>query len=127
MKFTEAEVAKLEAGRELDALVAEYVMGWTRHPEPTHPTDNRTIGGVLYCPPGFPYDMNSANVVPCFSTDIPAMWQVIEHFNEFNVQLYSHEDGWTFEIYKNASMYEASAGMAPGAVCKSALLCEAKL
>lgn len=64
--------------RKLDALVAEKVMGWTRHPEKMHPTDNRTINDVLYCPPGFPYDRNSANVVPYFSTDIAAAWSVVE-------------------------------------------------
>jgi hypothetical protein len=70
---------EMKAGRELDAKVAERAMGWTRHPEKMHPTDNRTIGGVLYCPPGCPYDAGSANVVLHYSTDRSAAWQVVEH------------------------------------------------
>jgi hypothetical protein len=57
-------------------------MGWTRHPEQMHPTDNRTIGGVLYCLPGHPHDSGSLNVVPYFSSSIEAAMQVVDRFIE---------------------------------------------
>ena len=63
-------------GRELDAWLAEHVMGWTRYPEAMHPTDNRTIKGVLYCPPSYPYDWGKANCVPYYSSDIAAAMEM---------------------------------------------------
>ena len=63
MKVEVNEAGKTDWGalRTLDAEVAERVMGWTRHPETMHPTDNRTINGVLYCPPGIPADAGRLN------------------------------------------------------------------
>jgi hypothetical protein len=76
-KALRAETTSFDEGRELDALIAERVMGWKRHPTKPHPTDNRSIGGVLYCPPNAPY-LSSLNVVPPYSTDIAAAWEVAE-------------------------------------------------
>lgn len=76
----------MKTGRELDAEVAERVMGWTRHPEQMHPTDNRTIGGVLYCPPGHPHDSGSLNVVPYYSATIEAAMQVEDRIAELELR-----------------------------------------
>jgi hypothetical protein len=77
------------SGRELDAAVAEQVMGFTRAPEPPHRTDNRAISGVLYYLPETPWDRNQQNVVPYFSSDVAAAMQVVEKMRE---------QGWTFEL-----------------------------
>lgn len=73
---------------EKSALVAERVMGWTRHPDKMHPTDNRTINGVLYCAPGFEgYNGGSSgqfNVVPPYSTSIADAMLVIEKMRSEN-------------------------------------------
>jgi hypothetical protein len=121
------------AARELDAQIAERVFGWTRHPERMHPTDNRTIGGVLYCPPGHPHDAGSANVVPHYSTDISAAWLVIQNLCSrgmkpnilsggqeevvwtCGVDIYGY-DGW--EDFRSVRAVE---GTAPLAICLAAL------
>lgn len=68
--------------RKLDAEIAERVMGWTRHPdEAMHPSDNRTIEGALYCPPGSPTaNLGGFNCVPYYSTDIAAAMEVVNTF-----------------------------------------------
>jgi len=116
------------AGGEMDALVAERVMGWTRHPEKMHPSDNRTIGGVLYCMPGYPpYDAGGANVVPYYSTDIAAAWQVVEHFKWRGVSLtihpYSSSKGYRVGVAIGpAEEWDyATADTAPLAICLAAL------
>jgi hypothetical protein len=71
------------AGRELDAAVAERVMGWTRWEKAVHPTDNRTIGDVLYCPPDMHMDFGGAlNYVPHYSTDTAAAMKLIEKMRQ---------------------------------------------
>lgn len=67
--------------RSLDAEVAERVMGWTRHSEQMHRTDNRTIDGILYCPPDYPNtSLGGLNCVPYYSTDIKAAMNVVDAF-----------------------------------------------
>lgn len=60
----------MKAGREMDALVAEKVMGWTdRHGEFAIPPDTSPHrGAIRYMP----------EKVPPYSTDISAAWQVVE-------------------------------------------------
>lgn len=100
----------MEAGRELDALVAEKVMGWT--------AVFRLAGGNI--PYGFPDDDYNRDVdehrkhgtcgfptdyhrepIPEYSTDISAAWEVVEHFRQrqWTVKLVGHEwyDGGRWE------------------------------
>jgi hypothetical protein len=117
-------IESMEAGRNLDVLVAEKVMGWTRYPEKMHPTDNRTIDGVLYCPPDFPYDRNAANVVPYFSTDIAAAWQVFAKFNYISIANVGGDYQCKLLAFKDKNTPErvdVIAGTAPLAICKAAL------
>ena len=96
-------VDKMEAGRLLDAEIAERVMGWTRYPEKMDRTDNRTINDVLYCPPEMPYDKNALNVVPNYSTDIAAAWEVVEKLRADGWALFiqSESSGWSVEIARD--------------------------
>jgi hypothetical protein len=65
----------MDAGRELDALVAEKVMGWMRVNSP------HKITGANGEPSGLePIGGGYATfaVVPHYSTDIAAAWQIVE-------------------------------------------------
>ena len=64
--------------RELDAWIAVHVIGWNRLDVKTDPTDNRTIDGVLYSPPGCRYDCGQSSCVPCYSANPAAAMQVLE-------------------------------------------------
>lgn len=61
----------MEAGSELDALVAEKVMGRKYHTRQTH-FDVTGMGGA--CSLCFP---------PSYSTDIAAAWTVVEHMKHY--------------------------------------------
>jgi hypothetical protein len=74
---TRDEVWALPAGPELDALVAEKVMGWQNVQ-----SADRLVW--LGWPPGVPMVLNypngysGAENIPPYSTDIAAAWQVVE-------------------------------------------------
>lgn len=73
--------------RKLDAEVAERLMGWTRYSEVVHRTDNRTIEGVLYCPPDYPeVSRGGLNCVPYYSSDIAAAMKVEDRIAELNLK-----------------------------------------
>lgn len=69
---------ELKAGRELDALVAEKVMGW----ESVGPLDDDP-SDIIGVPPGM-----ECPTVPHYSTSIEAAWKVVERLRpDFNVVL----------------------------------------
>lgn len=132
MTITREQILAMQPGRDLDALVAERVFGWTRHPKKPHRTDNRAIGGVVFCRPECPgIDFGGAlNYVAHYSTDIASAWLVVEKLIETtprgDVQV-NHFDGqWGASLGHNAEGYErgpsAFAPTAPEAICKAALL-----
>jgi hypothetical protein len=96
-------VSELEAGRELDALVAEKVMGWQRlgeddYSKPGHPLgllsdfdqkgphpriQSPESGAFYFCPcQDGRYQRPDAIEPPFYSTDIAAAWQVVERIKE---------------------------------------------
>jgi hypothetical protein len=96
-----SKIDELVAGRELDARVAEKVMGWEpRGPHPIHGT------------PVFATGRNDT-FAPHFSTDIAAAWQAAEKLKAAS---------WRFRVwqdYKDALMVDAET--APLAICRAAL------
>lgn len=64
----------MKPGRELDALVAEKVMGLpsVRYQPQGHDVD------LVY---GFNVFAGVASMVPCYSIDIAAVWQVVKKLN----------------------------------------------
>jgi len=100
--MTRDEILAMEPGRELDALVAEKVMGWTHYRE--------EWGGVV------------PDSISHYSTDISAAWEVVEKMGPFT-QL-------TADIYNGITVWHCSfsvvdsvdAVTAPEAICKAALL-----
>jgi hypothetical protein len=128
------DIDTMEAGSELDALVAEKVMEWNG----THDVQYVDLdtwyswckncgklgedGEIGHWEPGMDQPKGCA-VPPRYSTDITAAWEVVEkmprlelikypggHF--FAGTGYADEDGWEFE---------AEAPTAPLAICRAAL------
>lgn len=106
----------LEAGRELDALVAEKVMGWTRHV-----SDDR---GDAYSESwGFgPNLLTDSLFVHEFepSVDIAAAWQVIEKADEFEMWNHTGKSYGCRLTFGNREAF-AKADTAPLAICLAAL------
>jgi hypothetical protein len=82
----------LEAGRELDALVAEKIFGWQRRPFECN-AEQRVV---------VPPDWTDFSVdywlgrdiyehVPAYSTDIAAAWQVVERLRDLGCNHFSLE------------------------------------
>lgn len=77
---------EMKPGRELDALIAEKVMGWQRWESGV---------GTRWKRGGWSEEANSVSEVPAYSTDIAAAWEVVEHFrkNGFDVTVSTRKDG----------------------------------
>jgi hypothetical protein len=125
--MTEQEINEL-GPRDLDAQIAQEIFGWTKHPDAMHPSDNRTISGVLYCPPGCE-GMNggSSNCVPYYSGDIGDAWLVVTALVERGkvfivkgdgLRRGDHEPKWTV-LCDNQPRTDANS--ASLAICRAAL------
>ena len=118
---------EMPTGRELDALVAEKVMGLERRewkpyaaPEGWFPKDApscnwRDENDRFHDPEGY------ESHLPLYSFDIAAAWEVVgssacEYGHKFSLE-YEH-DVWYACV---SGMYEAQADTAPLAICRAAL------
>jgi hypothetical protein len=135
----EMEAAEIGAGRELDALIAEKVMGWT-------PTCNgerigNSLGGrdepagwCKECDMADPPRGQHARPLPPYSTDIAAAWQVAEKFKSnvmdgFTILFDPERKQWRagalwWTGYEQAQWWEPESAMAetaPLAICLAAL------
>lgn len=113
----------MKAGRELDILIAENVMKLTRVTE----TD---IFADLNTGPHFP-----ALVLPKYSTDIAAAWEVVEHFSGrytkiilskhagrgYFLSIYSDGDQKGDQTQSGFAFPYQGAETAPHAICLAAL------
>lgn len=150
--LTRDAVSALPAGRELDALVAERVMGWTRldvRPSCWPPAVSLTCielgprfgttvppyAGPWWLPPGVTAERGPVNGVgfPEYSTDIAAAWTVLETVQRRSACLASvtkFRDGAHGCIVESNRDGErlgketayARADTAPLAICRTALL-----
>ena len=119
--MTRDEILNMEAGRKMDALIAEKVMGlppeWT-HFEPHGKEFDTSIGRV------------AISEVAHYSTDIAAAWEVMEKMSKrYDIVvgvcgglasckiLREVEHDWKWEMIVE-QIYESS----PFAICKAALL-----
>lgn len=129
----------MKPGRELDALVAEKVMGWTKLLTP----EGEQIFDYWRSPE--PYMRNcTSDDIPQYSTDIAAAWQVIDKLtagdetDEDPIQLtrghrlrrlYSSADWhsgrnsgwWALFVTDGTPGYGAYGDTAPHAICLAAL------
>jgi hypothetical protein len=119
----EGIVSEHEAGQEMDALIAERVMGWGvnradgRHWH-TVGTQPRRLIGRDCCAEKY------AGGAWCPSTDIAAASQVVERVREqgYEAQMWSSKAGWRARFQNDESLHTASATTAPLAICRAALL-----
>lgn len=99
---------RMDAGREMDALVAEHVMGHTRGFEKQY--------GELFI--SFP-----EKVLPRYSTEIMAAWTVVERFERegFFLSLDRVLGGWSATFHRSAPESRRLGDTAPLAICRAAL------
>lgn len=129
--MTKEEIEQLPAGRELDALIAEALMGWSQKDDSNGfqvYTPDRCLGWWRADQPKL------GDRQPCFSTDIAAAWQVVEKINKthyLNTAQYWIEGGSNggvlgfivaFRQYKTYKGEPAKADTMPLAICRAALL-----
>lgn len=114
----------MKAGRELDALVAEKVMGesWCQLMKDGEATSETGPRKCLCGAIGYPYEHHRP-----YSTDIAAAWEVVEKIGLFtDKQLVLAHDGQNWIICEEVTpagcqMILASADTAPLAICLAAL------
>ena len=112
------KTAELVAGRELDAMIAERVMGWEPY-----------SGGYYYGKDGHllacmaPNDSGAPHFSP--STDIAAAWLLVERAIHsglsFSIWADGHIDGGNLHANWGGYKNEAVASTAPLAICGAAL------
>jgi hypothetical protein len=138
--MTLEEVLDVSAGRELDALVAEKVMGWVYREYwgqlvPSEHLDapmwsewaQDKSGDVCRHPinrmPNIPY-RGDKPWIPEYSTDISAAWEVVEKNKEYWFFLMYSADmkQWWCEYRVNKQKGRVTADTAPLAICRAALL-----
>ena len=108
--MTRDEVLAMKPGRELDALVAEKVMGWkVAQVFDLKDTDGTNIANGIT-----PYSIGQR--VPHYSTDIAAAWEVVGKFEYIDVRRF--KDHWGCTVYGQT----VTGKTAPEAICKAALL-----
>ena len=117
--MTRDEILNMEAGREMDTLVAEKVMGFPVK-----------IGDIT----GEPYHAQFGYSMPNYSTNIAAAWMVVEklqnQYPAFNLvwvklQILKPEialrRAWRAN-FQGSTLSDAFADTAPLAICRAALL-----
>lgn len=103
----------VEAGRELDKLVAEKVFGQTV-------VEHKPFGRVDFATKN---DDGSLTVVPRYSEHIASAWLVVERMNGFILSLQGVPGEWSAEFTSIAFQYAVRAEFeaAPHAICLAAL------
>jgi len=123
------DIRNMPAGREMDALVAEHVMGFRR--EKTPPDCNGEYGGEdILVPPNIDHDtwhyppkgrISLTFFVPQYSTDIATAWAVLEKFRYYEIKSYPHMNVIA-EVLNEKEWCKATGETAPLAICRAALL-----
>ncbi len=122
-------VMELKAGPELDALIAEKVMGLTIRwdwPDDEHHSDEkvRRVEIERDCVDGKKRMIDEE--LPRYSTDISAAWEVMEKIKDtHDIRLDSYpEHGWIVTVCPRRDVGGATAqevGPAPHTICLTAL------
>ena len=116
--MTRDEIINMPAGRELDVLVAEKVMGEKGFKPVIDAITEFNGFGVINRPVYGEIEFS------CYSTSIVAAWEVVE---KFIFQLHHGVDGYwcvlmTPEEINGQDVFEAGGDTAPLAICRAALL-----
>jgi hypothetical protein len=108
----------MDAGRELDALVAEKIFGWLMIDAAAG------IGAPDHS------GLSAIAAVPHYSTDIAAVWQIVEHFGRkaASVDVSRRMRGYRCVIVWDGPNADARAESAPLAICLAGLrACDVKV
>lgn len=115
----------MKPGRELDALVAKKVMGWTKHRRAAGEDVDYSFNWV---PPEFRGDVAYWRPLPRYSEDIAAAWVVVSKLPCAHLAVEWRDGrGWEawFAIWdsvkQDADVYEGLGDTAPHAICLAAL------
>ena len=120
----------MDAGRELDALVAEQVMRLSVVPlalcyEERNADDGRDGWSGFYCPRcGVGESDSHTTCAAPYSTSIAAAWLVVEHLiiGKYCILVGSFRGRWSVQITDNGNMVVIQeAATAPLAICRAAL------
>jgi len=127
--MTREEIERMEAGREMDSLIAEKVMGWRWSGENKKwlipPDDDPRIAwAALWDKKGRP------DWLPDYSTDIADAWQVVEKLHDlgYRVEINSTCDKGLYDVevsksYSNGTVCECVVFQPISlAICRAALL-----
>ena len=118
MNVTREDVLSL-SGRELDAAVAERVLGWKR--------GDLRCGDMPWYPPGTGRYLGGGRMdLPEFSTDISAAWEVVEHLATPDEALTITYAKGTWVVAVGSVEVSATSESAPEAICRAALLAALK-
>lgn len=134
--MTRDEVEQISAGREMDALVAEKVMGWKLVPYTAYcggTPEQATATAIAHG--WYIWENGSGDEIPGqmednqFSTDIAAAWQVVDKIREQQGNVFTLWSGartgpfsWRCQVLVDVCLYDASGETAPMAICRAALL-----
>jgi hypothetical protein len=138
------QIRQMPAGREMDKLIAEQVMGISMyHYDKGHPDNCYFMlldadGDPVLFAPRFrdaerKTEAEAWQDCPCYSTDIAAAWQVVEKLtadgwgHKHHVySKYAEMPGWQWTFMQSGkgpnSISGAEAETAPLAICRAALL-----
>ena len=130
MTYTENQIASLPAAREIDCLIAENIMGYTKVHAEKHYTCMCNGGWLkedLYGTIGLLREL-----IPYYSTDVSAAWQIVEHFQGEPYEYFMELSKTPSIPYKNGTAHwhielgakHSFADTAPLAICRVALLVE---
>ncbi|MEW9673858.1 hypothetical protein [Ammoniphilus sp. 3BR4] len=95
----------MKAGRTMDALIAERVMG---------KKVDRSSRQDIFFEEGLP--------IPQYSTNIADAWLVVERFENVEVEKFFH--AYTAAVHVENRVYSVQADTAPSAICLAALKAE---
>lgn len=120
--MTRDEILAMPAGRELDTLVAENVMGETKPIYAHEPGHLLAIKhGSWYCLPEFDKGDECEWRAQSFSSDISAAWEVVEKLKEFKPIINYDPFHKKWFVRFNGGEFH-SAEVAPLAICRASLL-----
>lgn len=114
--MTRDEILAMPAGMEMNALVAEKVMGWHEHNGMWLDLDNR----IWANPPGWSP-----------STNIATAWEVVQKHPYYFALYRTNETDWRLALFGTVhwecrfyapEKFDAKADTAPLAICRAALI-----
>lgn len=117
-EMLDMNIDELEAGPELDALVAERVMGWQRFGLHNQLWDKQPPHRQVMC---------TAFELPKFSGEIAAAWEVVENlapkFIDFELVNRQNRLALTRFVWGHGpkEFFQGNASTAPLAICRAAL------